>query len=321
MAYSIVTMPMSETQNESLYRFPFFALGGPNEVQLYRHSADEASSIADALIAEVSRIEAKYSRYQADSIVSRINSSAASAPVSVDDETAALLNYAAACFKQSDGLFDITSGVLRRVWNFKSEKLPEQRSIDELLPLIGWDMVEWEKPFIRLPRAGMQIDLGGFGKEYAVDRLAALAMERGVTSALINLGGDVRAVGAKPDGSPFEVGVVHPRRPKEVLATVKLGSRALATSGDYERFMQVAGKRYCHILNPRTGWPVESYQSVSVVSSAALIAGTAATTAMLLGERRGRKFLQDAGLTHLLVSSDGSVSGSLQAELQSLSNV
>ncbi len=292
-------------------RTPFHALGGPNEIQLFGLDHDRAERVTDALIAEVARIEAKYSRYQDQSVISRINTAAGGDPIRLDDETSALVDYAAACYAQSDGLFDITSGVLRRAWNFRSEQLPTQDQIAQVLPLVGWARVEWERPYIRLPSAGMEIDFGGFGKEYAVDRLIDMAVHAGVEAGLVNLGGDVRALGSGHEGRAFEVGVAHPRMLGKVLASVPLRNAALATSGDYERYFEVDGVRYCHILNPRTGWPVRSFQSVSVVAASATIAGTASTTAMLLGEKRGMRYLKDLGYAFLTVSSSGGILGSL----------
>lgn len=289
------------------YRFSFRVMAGPAEVELYAESKDAATEVAALIEAEARRIEQKFSRYQSESIVSRINAQAGLAAVEVDAETAGLLQYAAACFEQSDGLFDVTSGVLRKVWNFKAARVPTLQEIESVLPLIGWDKVEWKPPFVRLSQPGMEIDFGGFGKEYAVDRCAALALERGVHSGFVNFAGDLRVLGRHPDGRPYRFGLVHPRRDREVFASVELLRGALATSGDYERFFERDGRRYCHILNPRTGYPVEGLQSVSVAGDSCLVCGSACTIAILFGAERGEQFLAALGAPFVIRRADGSV--------------
>ena len=208
-------------------------------------------------------------------------------PVAIDAETAALLRYADQCYRMSDARFDITSGVLRRVWDFTARpaRLPSAREIAELRVLIGWQLVEWDERAIRLPKHGMEIDFGGIGKEYAVDRAAAILAERGIAHGLVNMGGDVRAIGTQGDGSPWRVGIRDPRRSGEAIAVMEVVDGAVATSGDYERYFEVGGRRYCHILDPRTGMPVTHWRSVSVVAPLCSVAGSCATLAMLLEDR------------------------------------
>jgi len=152
----------------------------------------------------------------------------------------------------------------------------------------------------------MEIDFGGIGKEYAADRAATVCVEHGILHGLVNLGGDVRATGPQPDGAPWRVGIRHPRRDGLAIATVLLESGAVATSGDYERYVEIEGRRYCHILDPRTGLPVTHWQSVSVVAPLCVMAGSCATIAMLL-ERDGQTFLREQGFRYLAVNADGVV--------------
>lgn len=291
-----------------LFRHTFFALGGPNEIQLYAESSAQADILFALAASETSRIEEKYSRFRESSIISRINQSAGLAEyITVDDETALLLDYAQTCFEQSDGLFDITSGVLSRAWGFRDAKIPEQSEIDRRRELVGWKKVEWKKPQARLSLAGMEIDLGGFGKEYAVDRAAGLLLGHGVKSGLINFAGDLRILGPHPEGSPWSVGVTHPRVSNDVLAAVGASTGAVATSGDYERFFEKDGRRYCHIINPFTGYPVDGLQAVTVLAPSCLVAGTAATIAMLSGNEKGRTYLSELGLPFIAVSAQGEI--------------
>jgi len=293
----------------ALVRIPFRAMASDNELQLDAADPAYARRAADAAIADVLRIEAKYSRYRDDSLVTRINRAAGGAAVEIDTETAALVAYADRCFSESGGRFDLTSGVLRRAWDFrrKPPALPEPATLEAAKALVGWAGVEWSEHALRLPRAGMEIDFGGIGKEYAADRAATICVEHGVAHGLINLGGDVRAIGTQADGTPWRVGIQHPRAaPGKLIAYVDLADGAVATSGDYERYFDLDGRRYCHILDPRTGMPVAHWQSVSVVAPLAVVAGSCATMAMLM-EADGEAFLAAQGWSYIAITSDGTL--------------
>jgi thiamine biosynthesis lipoprotein len=289
-------------------RIPFRAMASDNELQIEAGDAARARRAAAAAIADVARIEAKYSRYRDDSLTTRINRAAGGAAVAIDAETAALIAYADRCHAQSGGLFDLTSGVLRRAWDFRRQppRVPDAAALAAAASLIGWAEVEWSERSIRLPRAGMEIDFGGIGKEYAADRMATICTEHGVAHALVNLGGDVRAIGSQADGAPWRVGIRHPRADGQTVAYVDLVNGAVATSGDYERYFEVAGRRYSHILDPRTGMPVAHWQSVSVVAPLCVVAGTCSTIAMLM-EAAGEAFLARQGLSYVAVAPDGAL--------------
>lgn len=286
-------------------------MGSPCELRLYVDDSERAEKIAMLAQAEIQRLEQAYSRYRDDSVLSRINQAAGGEAVTVDAETAGLLDYAATAYAQSDGLFDITSGTLRRAWDFKSGRCPEKETLESLLPLIGWARVEWASPRIRLPKTGMEIDFGGFVKEYCVDAVVRLCREAGVEHGMVDLGGDIGIIGPHPDGSPWQVGIRHPRSPEAAIARVGLQNGCMASSGDYERYMEVDGRRYCHILNPRTGWPCEGLAAVTVAAPLCLLAGTATTVAMLKGEQDGPTWLEALGLPHFWITADGRQGGDL----------
>ncbi len=297
--------------NLKYYRSAFKAMGTPCEIQLFARNEAEAKSASDAVMADVQRLEALYSRYKNDSFLSEINRVAALAgSIRVDDETASLLDYALACYEQSDGLFDITSGILRHAWKFGEGKLPETGFIDSLLDKVGWHKVAWRRPLLSFSVPGMEIDFGGVVKEYAVDRAATLCFTHGIRHGVINLGGDIKVVGPRADGSPWRVGIRHPRNQSGLLDTLLLYDGALASSGDYERCIIANGVRYGHVLNPKTGWPVKHLAAVSVLGDFCVVAGSASTIAMLK-EDRGPDWLTDLGLPHLWVSVDGETGGSL----------
>ena len=289
---------------------PFRAMGSPCELHLYGESRAFCDSLAADAVAEVQRLERKYSRYRDDSVTSAINRSAGNASgIAVDCETALLLDYAATAFAQSGGPFDPTSGVLRRVWNLKSGRVPTRAEIDAVLPLVGWPRLSWQRPRLALPRARMELDFGGFVKEYAADRVADLCRRAGARHGLVDLGGDLAVIGPHPDGSPWIVGIRDPRAPATAIASVRLSCGAIATSGDYERCMVVDGVRYTHVLDPRTGSPVTGLRSASVVADRCLVAGTATTIALLKGAAAGARWLDDLGLPNLRMDEAGRLTG------------
>ncbi len=285
--------------------FRFEAMASACEVHLAGAAPRQMREAAQAAIDEVRRIEHKYSRYRADSVVSQINASAGSdALLEVDDETAHLLGFAAQLFEASGGLFDITSGVLRRAWNFRSGGVPSPEAVSAVLGLVGWQRVVWTGHTLTLPNPGMEIDFGGFGKEYAADRAHAVLAEHGARHGYVNLGGDIRVLGAQPDGSPWRIGIQHPRAADRLIASLEVSEGALATSGDYERFFEQGGRRYCHILDPRSGWPVDTWQSISVFAPVCLAAGAMSTIAMLKREA-ALEFLREQGAAFLAIDAQG----------------
>lgn len=290
-------------------RYEFSAMASPCSLQLDGQDERAMAKAAAQAMAEVKRVEQKFSRYRADSVVSRINQAAGQAWVTVDAETVGLLDFAAQLWTLSGGLFDVTSGVLRRAWDFKQARVPEPGQLHALLACVGWPRVGRRGDQVRLP-AGMELDLGGFGKEYAADRAAAVLHRHGVAHALVNLGGDLHALGPRglPElvGQPWLIDIQHPRPElgTPVLARVPLSRGGLATSGDYERFFVHEGQRLCHVLNPHTGWPVGHWQSVSVCAPNTTTAGAMSTVAMLQ-EAAALPWLQAQGVAHLAVRHDG----------------
>lgn len=289
------------------YTFSFVAMAGTCEVRLAAEDEATASAIAQQAIGEVRRIERKYSRYRADSIISQINAAAGSGrKIECDDETTWLLDYADRLHRTSGGLFDITSGVLRQAWNFKEPRVPTGSELEKLVRLIGWQKVERDKNRIHLPEPRMEIDFGGFGKEYAADRAAAVLKANGVSHGYANLGGDISVVGPRADGQPWLIGIQDPRRKGGIVATIPMRSGGLATSGDYEKYFVLDGRHYCHILSPRTGEPVSYWRSVTVITPMTLVAGSCSTIAML-SESDALRFLESTGFQYLAIDQQGKI--------------
>jgi thiamine biosynthesis lipoprotein len=258
-----------------------------------------ALQLAGLVAQEAWRIEQKYSRYRDDSVVAWIHGRRGS-PCVVDAETAALLDFAWQCFEMSEGMFDITSGILRRAWKFDgSDRVPDQATVTQLLSSIGLDKVRWESSELLLP-AGMELDFGGIGKEYAVDRAYDILAACCRHPFLINLGGDLRA-NRPPSSGTWRVGIERPDSDRSAAMLLDLEHGALATSGDSHRFLLKDSIRYSHILDPRTGWPVANApRSVTVAASSCTEAGLLATLAMLHGDG-ARDFLEEQGARHWIL--------------------
>ena len=278
-------------------RAAFDAMASPCEILVEGADSAEAHRLGRLAADEAWRIEAKFSRYRPGNVIDRINR-AAGQPVEVDAETAHLIDFAATLHALSEQRFDITSGVLRRVWRFDgSDNVPPQEAVAAVLSDVGWHRVRWQSPVLVMA-AGMEIDLGGIGKEYAVDKAAGLLREATGASCLVNFGGDL-AVTRAPTGFPhWSVGIESTRTRQPVPSSLlQLTVGALATSGDARRYLEKDGKRYGHILDPRTGWPVpDAPRSVTVAADTCTQAGMLSTLAMLRG--RGAEAFLDAQGVH-----------------------
>jgi len=267
----------------------FTVMASPCQILLDNLDEALANSLTALAYAEAKRIELKFSRFRDDNIIARLNNTD-NETIALDEETTRLINLADLCFQLSDGLFDISSGVLGKLWHFKQQtQLPSNADIKALLPNIGWHKASWNAPFVRLPK-GMQIDLGGIGKEYAVDKVAQLLEQQlqllqTDSAFLVNFGGDIYANKLRNNGDAWQVAIEDPQRLGESKLMVSLAQGGLASSGDSQRFIDIDGQRYSHILNPKTGYPIVGGPAqVTVYAQNCVQAGMLATIALLQGE-------------------------------------
>jgi thiamine biosynthesis lipoprotein len=283
-------------RGEILAAAQFQAMASPCELLLETTDLVLARQLGEMAAAEAWRIEQKFSRYRDDSVIGVLNRSAGK-PVELDEETRALLDFAGQCHDLSDGAFDITSGVLRRAWRFDgSNRMPSPEQIEALRAHIGFGRLIRQGNTLAVPD-GMELDFGGIGKEYAVDRAMVIVAAQFDGAALVNFGGDLAANRA-PSAGPWKVGVERPDTQREARLLLELARGGLATSGDTHRYMEHAGRRYSHILDVRTGYPVrDAPRSVTVAASSCVEAGLLATLAMLQGAD-AEQFLQRQGATH-----------------------
>jgi thiamine biosynthesis lipoprotein len=282
------------------WRATFMAMGSPCELLVETEDAKLARRLGERARDEAQRIDRKFSRYREGSAVATIHA-ARGKPYRVDAETARLLDYGATLWKLSEGRFDLTSGVLRQAWNFDEGPVaahPER--IPELLERIGWQRVTWQSPMLTLP-AGMEIDLGGIGKEYAVDLVADWAATQSDVPVLVNFGGDLRCTGRRPKGGAWRVGIESIEQAGEAAKRIELKAGALATSGDAKRHVEIDGVRYGHIFDARTGWPARGTpRSITVAAATCSQAGSYSTLAMLQGEN-AEAFLKSEGVRYWLL--------------------
>ena len=281
----IQTMRKTELiKADDFWKGSFMAMASPCDVLMEVEEKTLAQDILNAIADEVWRIEDKFSRYKNDNIIYQINHSSGE-EVIIDDETSRLLDFANELFEISDGLFDVTSGVLRNVWRFDgSDNVPGKNQIKKIVKKIGWQKVNRENSKITLPK-DMEIDLGGIGKEYAVDRCVQIARQKTSESVLVNFGGDLAMTTARKNNQFWSVGRLVTGS-DEACGLFQLYGGAIATSGDANRYLLKDGVRYSHILNPKTGWSIlGAPHTISVAAPTCVEAGMMSTLAMLQGNQ------------------------------------
>lgn len=289
-----------------LRKLTFRALGTMCEVQ---YAANDAQAVAfeRAAVAWVTAFEAKYSRFRPDSLISRINAAAGREWVAVDAEMEGMMKLCDTLHFMTQGVLDPTALPLMHLWNYKAEKprVPSATEIAAARALVGWKKVQRTAGKVFLPEAGMALDFGGFGKEYAVDMVAQIAVENGLSCALVDFGHDLRAIGIPPGRPAWHIGLEDPQKPGATAGSMAVVGKGVASSGDYLRCFVVDGKRYGHIIDPRTGWPVANgCVQATVVAGTCLQAGVLSTTAFVLGVPKGVEFIQSCpGCEGLLLTT------------------
>jgi thiamine biosynthesis lipoprotein len=275
----------------------FFAMASPCEVIVETNDEQQAISLGRIAANEAWRIEQKYSRYSSSSLCSMLNTKAGTA-CPIDNECFNLLTFANHCYELSNGLFDITSGVLRQAWTFDgSDNIPSAKKVKKALKHVGWQHVKFDQhTFCMQPN--MEIDFGGLGKEYAVDSSIKLINEQTDLAVLINYGGDLAVNKARKNNTAWQIGIDHPGFENKQPMLISLKHGAIATSGDAKRYLLKNGKRYSHILNTKTGWPIENApKSLTVAAPQCIQAGFIATLGLLQGKYT-EQFLDNQEITY-----------------------
>jgi len=278
-------------------RLTFHAMGTQCQVLFRTPSFKVREQFRRAVVAWVTAFEANYSRFRPDSLVSRINAMAGRDWVETDGELDSILKLCDWFTWRTGGVFDASTLPFVRLWDYQSDHpmIPGGEQIRRALELVGWSKVQRRPGGIFLPHTGMGIDLGGIGKEYAVDRVFEQSRQWAIEDIAVDFGRDLRVRGEPPEGGEWRVGLEHPLDPQRCSGGVAVRDRAVATSGGYLRSFTAGGKSYSHILDPRTGWPVDNgCQSVSVIAPTCTEAGVLSTTAFVLGREKGLPLLEQA---------------------------
>jgi thiamine biosynthesis lipoprotein len=305
--------PMIPPDLHGIRCLEFTALGTKCLIKFRQDDERKALTFAADALGWIGRFEAKFSRYRPDSIVSRINAAAGGDWIPVDSEMEHMLKLADDFYQRTNGILDPTILPLLRVWDWKVglRRLPEDREIQVALNLTGWKKVERRPGAIRLPLEGMGLDFGGFGKEYAVDYLARMARESGISDGLIDLGRDIFALGSNGVQPFWHVGVEDGNRPGTCWGGLAISDRAVSASGDYTRHFTHQGVRYGHILDPRSGWPVANgMRAVTVIAPSCLEAGVYSTAVFILGSREGLHLASLARGVEVCAQSESGIEGS-----------
>lgn len=279
-------------------------------VQLWAEDPAAGEASIEAVFAEMRRIDALMSTYKPDSEVSRVNASAATAPMAISAELFALLETSQQYSRLSSGAFDITYASVGYLYDYRARQRPDDASIAAALPGVDFRQLRLDpvQRTVAFGRPGMRIDLGGIAKGHAVDRGIEVLRSRGVARAMVNAGGDTRVIGDR-FGQPWVIGIRHPDRSEEVVLRIPLVDAAFSTSGDYERYFDEGGVRYHHILDPKTGQSPHSVRSVTVIASTATRTDGLTKTVFILGPEEGIAFinaLTDADA--IVIAADGKVS-------------
>lgn len=276
--------------SEGLQRLTFQAMSTVCRVNVAGGEARRVRAFQEQVLDWVAAFEAQYSRFLPDSLISRINAAAGEHWVEVDPETDALLQLCHEMVFFTRGVFDPTALPLLRLWNWKAAQptIPGENDLATARELVGWSKIQRRRGGVFLPRAGMCLDLGGIGKEYAVDRVMQIAGQHGLEHVLVDFGQDVRVQGQPPGRGPWRIGLEDPKHPGTCWASAAVNQHAVATSGDYLRHFTTAGRRYGHIIDPRNGQPVHNgCLAVSIIAPTCTLAGILSTAAFILGMEAG----------------------------------
>ena len=294
----------------NLYERSFYSMGSTMELKFYSPSEELFHRVVDACVERTKEIDRLFSNYRDDSVLAEVNRNAGVGPVSVPGEFLRLVRTSIRYSELTEGAFDITIGSLFELWRAETRagRLPARSRIRDALGCTGFRKIKIDeiKSQVFLEGDCVRLDFGAIGKGYAVDEMVRIAKESGITRGLVNFGGNIYAMNP-PAGKKFwDVGVRKPGSGSEIISKLDLVNKGVATSGDYERYFEHAGKKYSHIIDPRTGWPAEDLTSVVAVSKTATEADVFSTAVSVLGPRGAEMFAwKDKSLGFLLVGKDG----------------
>lgn len=308
-AFLWLTIPVASVGAETLVESRA-KMGSPFHITAVAEDAGQARAAIEAAFAEIDRIEERISSWRESSETSALNRRSGQGPQAVSDELFGLIDRSLKVSKLTGGAFDISFAGAGELWDFKADPavLPAAEDLRSRLDVVGYQGVLLDRAArtVELTKPGMKVGFGGIGKGYAANRAVQVLKEHGARSGLVNAGGDLVAFGRQEDGEPWSIGLADPLHPGTLFARLDLTDRAVVTSGDYERFIEIDGVRYAHILDPRSGYPVRGIRSVTVVCPDGELADALATSVFVLGVDEGLRLVERLrGVEALVVDDEG----------------
>ncbi len=296
-------------------------MGNKFEMAVVANNAHWAKECIDAAVVEIQRIEKLLTTFSNESETSLINENAGVVPVEVSRETYHLIERSIRISELTQGAFDLTYGsVDKRLWNFDTnmESLPDKQTARRMVRLINYRniILDNENSTVFLKERGMRIGFGGIGKGYAAERAKYVMKEMGADSGIVNASGDLAVWGYQPNGKPWTIGIVNPNTAGQVFSHLNITNMAIATSGNYEKFIMVGGKKYSHTIDPRTGLPVTGIKSVTIITPNAEMSDAMATPVMIMGIGAGMDMInQIKNMEAILVDDNDTVYASRNIHL------
>jgi thiamine biosynthesis lipoprotein len=283
-------------------RFEFTVVLPPEENVFAEHAIDLA-------VAEVSRIERLLTTYDEYSQTNQVNNAAGERAVAVDREVFELIERSLRISILTQGAFDISYGSLdKKLWNFDKTmtSLPDPETARNMVRLINYRniILDHENHTVMLKEKGMRIGFGGIGKGYAAERAKKVMQDAGIKNGIVNAAGDLTTWGFQPDGRPWTIGIAHPDAADQPFSVLEISNAAVATSGNYEKFVMIGGKKYSHTIDPKTGLPVSGIKSVTIVSTNAEIADAMATPVMVMGIEVGLDLINQMAQIACIIIDD-----------------
>lgn len=324
-----LTLSCQKTKSSEPVEVTRFLMDTIVRIAVYDESLppDRVNQVIDKAFTAMEHVERNCSSHIGESEIFQINTHAGQNFIEISKESALLLETAIDVGLRTDGAFDVTVGVIKRLWGFTTDNpvVPSESDLEKYLSLVDFNQIVLENDRARLIKAGMNIDLGGIAKGLTIDEAVRVLQESGIRSGLVDAGGDMRIFGQHPDNPRWRIGIRHPRPTQNsMVGVLETRARSIATSGDYERFFERDGIRYHHILDPETGAPSNRCVSVTVVAESAMMADAYATAVFVMGPERGMAFIESLpdveGL--ILFEKEGRlnrlISGGLKADIRFL---
>lgn len=322
IAISLVFFTVACTAQQP-YKRTLKLMGSRFDITVVANDSIEANKHIDTAVAEITRIEKLISSWDVNSQTSAINRNAGIKPVKVDTELFQLIERAIGISKLTDGAFDISYASMDRIWKYDGSmtEMPSEEEIKASVSKVGYQniVLDKENSTVFLKLEGMKIGFGAIGKGYAADKAKELLISKGVLSGIINASGDMNTWGKQPNGNEWKVAITNPMDKNKVFALLPITNGAVVTSGNYEKYVNFNGKRYTHIIDPRTGYPSSGIISVTVFAPKAELADALATSVFVMGKEAGLdRINQLPKIECIIIDDKGNITKSKNIEIDKL---